>query len=128
MCKRAWYHLGRQDVGGEFAKDVSGRVVVADAVPGVHAWVDGVVGSASLDGTSNGGGCEPDHLGEVQEVTDRFRWAGLTVQGCVDGFLIIPFLDSGGKSSFGGISTRVGVSGNSDVLSVSTTTSGPNSC
>lgn len=44
-------------------------VVVADGVPGVHAWEDGVRGWACGHSTSNLEGVLPDNLGEMGPIT-----------------------------------------------------------
>jgi hypothetical protein len=71
------------------------RVVVADRVPDVHAWEDGVGGWASLNGTSNLKGGLPDDLGEMAPVTVGLLRALLPVQVGKERGLTVPLLDDG---------------------------------
>ena len=78
-------------------------VVVANGIPDVHAWENGVGGWASLNGTSDLQRVLPDNLGKMGPVTTALSWALLTVKARKQRGLAEPLGDNGIlKSGLGG--------------------------
>jgi hypothetical protein len=90
----------------------------------VHAIEDGVVSTTPNDSASDCGALLPDHLCEMQEVTDSFRWRCNAVQATVQGFLIVPVIHGILKSGSIVVSIGIRATSNGNVLSISTSTLG----